>query len=235
MEIPRVETAMNVNINFNNHNPMYGTGGAGQMGSMQAAIMMMSAIMGAFMSQMMGGHQGGGMLGGYPGFGGGGTPGLGGGGLPGGSGFLGASAPGGGGGGASGAASAGAAVDPSSIQGTGWGAKLAKDAAANANGPGGYCFKWVSNALRRHGVNTSGASAYMAADQLAKNPKFREVKVNPQDLKKLPAGAVVVWNKGKGHPHGHISIALGNGKEASDKIRNQITNYGTGVRVFLPK
>lgn len=117
----------------------------------------------------------------------------------------------------------------------GWGAQLAKYAGDNANGPGGYCFKWVAQALRKFGVNTSGASAYMAADQLAKSDKFREVSVQPKDLVKLPAGAVVVWNKGAGHPHGHISIALGNGKEASDKLRQQITNYGTSVRVFLPK
>jgi hypothetical protein len=118
---------------------------------------------------------------------------------------------------------------------TDFGKSLAKDAEKNANGPGGYCYKWVGQALRRHGVNTSGASAYMAADQLAKNPKFKEVKVQPADFKKLPAGAVVVWNKGNGHQHGHISIALGDGREASDKIRNQITNYGTSARVFIPK
>lgn len=215
----------------------------GGMGSMQSLMMMMMSLMSSFMSQMMNPF-GGGMMGGFPGFGGsmpgGGMPlgGGGGGGLPGASSFLGgapATGGGGGGGGFSTGAAGGPTVDPSSIQGSGWGAALAKDAAANANGPGGYCYKWVANALRRHGVNVSGASAYMGADQLAKNPKFTEIKVNPKDLGKLPAGAVVVWNKGPGHPHGHISIALGNGKEASDKIRNQITNYGTSVRVFMPK
>ncbi len=134
------------------------------------------------------------------------------------------------------AASMGSPVSSSELgSATDFGTSLAKDAEKNANGPGGYCFKWVAQALRRHGVSTSGASAYMAADQLAKNPKFKEVQVQPADLKKLPAGAVVVWNKGQGHEHGHISIALGDGREASDKIRNQITNYGTSARVFLPK
>ncbi|MCA9777398.1 MAG: hypothetical protein KC800_11795, partial [Candidatus Eremiobacteraeota bacterium] len=71
--------------------------------------------------------------------------------------------------------------------------------------------------------------------QLAKNPKVKEVNVSPQDFKKLPAGAIVVWDKGAGHEHGHISVALGNGKEASDVIRDQITNYGTKPRVFIPK
>lgn len=127
-------------------------------------------------------------------------------------------------------------VDPGTLgEGTAFGKSLAKYAGENANGPGGYCYKWVGKALAKHGVNVHGASAYMAADQLAKSDKFREVSVQPKDLAKLPAGAVVVWNKGAGHPHGHISIALGNGKEASDKLRTQITNYGTSVRVFLPK
>ena len=55
------------------------------------------------------------------------------------------------------------------------------------------------------------------------------------DLPKLPAGAIVVWDKGNGHEHGHISIATGDGKEASDLMRNQITNYGTSFRVFMPQ
>ncbi len=124
----------------------------------------------------------------------------------------------------------------------GWGAGLAKDAEKNANGPGYYCFKWVSQALRRAGVKgIGGASAYMAADQLARNPKFREIKVNPKELSKLPAGAVVVWDRGgsgtsgAAKTHGHISISLGDGREASDKIRKQITGMGSNVRVFLPK
>ena len=148
--------------------------------------------------------------------------------------FLGGSS----GGGASSIGGSSAAAATSSDVGNvaGWGKDLAKFAENNANGPGGYCFKWVAQALRKFGVNTSGASAYMAADQLAKNDKFREVKIDGKDLAKLPAGAVVVWDRGNGHQHGHISISLGDGREASDKIRKQTTtSYGTSFRVFLPK
>ncbi|NMA26339.1 MAG: hypothetical protein GX934_01075 [Burkholderiales bacterium] len=74
----------------------------------------------------------------------------------------------------------------------------------------------------------------MAADQLAQSDKLREVQVNPQDLPKLPAGAVVVWDRGNGHEHGHISICDGKGGEYSDVYRQQTTNYGTQCRVFLP-
>lgn len=114
------------------------------------------------------------------------------------------------------------------------GQRLASFAERNANGPGGRCYQWVADALDREGVNLSGMSAYMAADQLARNPKFREVQVPAEQLDKLPAGAVVVWNKGGGRRHGHISIALGDGREASDRVLPQIKNYGTSHRVFLP-
>lgn len=119
--------------------------------------------------------------------------------------------------------------------GTDFGSRLAADAARNANGPGGYCYRWVKRALKRAGVDVNGASAYMAADRLARSPQFQEIQVNPKDLGQLPAGAVVVWGRGAGHPHGHISISMGDGREASDKIRKQITGYGTRVRVFVPR
>jgi len=127
------------------------------------------------------------------------------------------------------------AVSASSLNGTAWGASLANDAKNHAvTGAGGWCYKYVAQALARHGVSVSGASAYMAADQLATKKEFREVKVSQADLKKLPAGAIVVWNRGNGHQHGHISISLGDGREVSDLVRNQTTNYGTSYRVFLP-
>lgn len=120
--------------------------------------------------------------------------------------------------------------------GTQFGQSLARDAACHANGPGGWCLRWVSQDLARHGVNVGGGSAYQAADQLAQNSRFHEVRgVRNDQLRQLPPGSVVVWDRGPGHEHGHISVALGNGMEASDKLRHQITNYGTGYRVFLPQ
>jgi len=134
-------------------------------------------------------------------------------------------------------AQGGAGVNPGVIGGgTAFGQSLAKDAFANANGPGGWCFRWVSQALGRHGVRCSGASAYMGADQLARNDKFREVHgLSRNQLKSLPAGAVVVWDRAPSHPHGHISIADGHGREACDRIRPQMTNFPSNFRVFLPK
>jgi hypothetical protein len=114
-------------------------------------------------------------------------------------------------------------------------AEIAKAEATNGDSSGGWCYRDVSRALSKIGITVTGGSAYMAAEQLAKNPKVQEVKVSQDQLKSLPAGAIVVWDKGAGHEHGHISIATGDGKEASDLMRNQITNYGTSFRVFMPK
>lgn len=82
----------------------------------------------------------------------------------------------------------------------------------------------------------------MAADQLANDRRFREVRVSRDQLRSLPAGAVVVWDRdsanrspsGAGKIHGHISIATGDGREAADRIRPQMTNYGPRFRVFIP-
>jgi len=110
----------------------------------------------------------------------------------------------------------------------------------------GKCYTGVANALSRAGIEVSGLSAYLAADQLARHDSFREVKVSRSQLSKLPAGAVVVWDRspnaalrrqGGGYAHGHISIANGKGQEMSDFIGPQSTNYYASkhFRVFLPK
>ncbi|MCR5660583.1 MAG: hypothetical protein K6G50_00445 [bacterium] len=136
------------------------------------------------------------------------------------------------------AASQGNALSMTSVgmlQGTQWGKELAEDAEKNNAGTHGWCLRGVAQALSRHGVHIGGASAYMAADQLAKIDKFTEVTgLSDADLKKLPAGAIVVWDRGNGHEHGHICISLGDGREVSDHVANMTQNYGTSFRVFLP-
>ena len=98
----------------------------------------------------------------------------------------------------------------------------------------GWCKKGVRLAMEKLGLGLKGKSAYMAADQLANNPHFIEVEVSRWQLKKLQPGHIVVWDKCLGHKHGHVSIALGNGIEASDCLRKQFTLYGPRYRVFQP-
>lgn len=110
----------------------------------------------------------------------------------------------------------------------------------------GQCALGVNNALVSLGVQGRG-HAFEKAEQLANNPRFRETNVSAADLAKLPRGAVVVWGKSAAKPWGHVSVALGNGREASDHIARQMTggaygtNFGRGAdpqgrqfRVFLP-
>ena len=125
---------------------------------------------------------------------------------------------------------------PGDFGGSGMGNAIARsaDRVASTMGTSGYCYRGVKAALRPFGVNLTGGSAYMAADQLANNPRFREIQVSREQLRSLPPGAVVVWNRGPGRPHGHISISLGGGREASDRHRRQITNYPSTFRVFIP-
>jgi hypothetical protein len=94
----------------------------------------------------------------------------------------------------------------------------------------GYCYRGVKRALKKAGVTLSGGSAFMAKGQLEDDERFRKVP-----LSKVQKGDILVHGKSKAHPHGHIAVYLGNGKEASDHIGKLITGrrYG-GTTVFRP-
>jgi hypothetical protein len=111
-----------------------------------------------------------------------------------------------------------------------------KEAASHKQGKKKECYHYVKQGLAAEGINLDGRQAYKAAPQLARDPHFREVKIPRDDLERLPAGAVVVWNRNPkaGHLSGHISVAMGDGNEVSDRIRPQVTNYRSQYRVFLP-
>lgn len=120
------------------------------------------------------------------------------------------------------------------------GRKLAKAAKKVADDmPGtGYCARGVKRALVAAGLMDKYKSghAYQVDEMLEKNDNFKEVKMEQEDLDELPAGSVVVWNKSSKKQWGHVSIALGNGKEASDYISDQKVDgskYGK-LRVFIP-
>lgn len=123
--------------------------------------------------------------------------------------------------------------------GTPSGQALARSAVSVAHRMGctGYCFRGVKAAVKEAtGVQLTGGSAYMAAGQLANSGRFNEVSVSPSNLKDLPPGAVVVWGKTDKSPHGHISVALGDGREASDHVQTQMTSLRghQNYRVFIP-
>lgn len=119
------------------------------------------------------------------------------------------------------------------------GQHLAQVAERTAMGMGsvGMCYRGAKASIARAtGVQLTGGSAWMAANQLANSGRFREVSVPQSQLRNLPAGAVVVWGQTNRSPHGHISVALGDGREASDHVQRQITSLrgASNYRVFVP-
>jgi peptidoglycan hydrolase-like protein with peptidoglycan-binding domain len=139
-------------------------------------------------------------------------------------------------------------VSGQQLTGTAFGNQLAAAAEREARrlNSVGRCALGVNNALVSLGVQGRG-HAYQKAEQLANNPRFREVNIPASELSRLPPGAVVVWGRSAAKPYGHVSVALGDGREASDHIQRQITGgrYGTDFgrgpdpqgrqfRVFLP-
>ncbi len=105
-----------------------------------------------------------------------------------------------------------------------------------ALGTSGWCAKGVMDSLEAAGLGVPRvASAYMAADNFARDSRFREVNLSPEQIRNLPPGAIIVSPSnygGYGSPHGHITVTLGNGQEASDHVQNLIV--APGQRVFIP-
>lgn len=122
-------------------------------------------------------------------------------------------------------------------EGTEFGKKFAAQAEKTARriNTSGLCLKGVNDTMQRMGIPVKReAAAYMALDDFRNNKRFQEVKVSKDKLKSLPPGAVVIWDKGSGLPYGHISVALGKGREASSIVRDQLL-LNTKFHVFLPK
>ncbi len=124
------------------------------------------------------------------------------------------------------------------------GEALAKSA-LNVRGTTGWCLAGVNDSLENtneFGQRLSFSGAYEAISALQGKvsgyenlaSQFQEVSVSREDLKSLPAGTIVVWDRSAGHQWGHISIALGDGRESSDHITTQMTNRNAEYHVFIP-
>ncbi|MCI1273636.1 MAG: hypothetical protein LKG27_04280 [Clostridiaceae bacterium] len=118
------------------------------------------------------------------------------------------------------------------------GESLAQNVASSVEkGSTGWCAKYVKNAIAKAGLgNKTDGNAYQCAAKLANNPNFKEVNVTGNDLKNLPAGCVIVYNRGAAgysSKYGHIEISLGNGTAASDFLNKNI-KASNDVRVFVP-
>ena len=115
------------------------------------------------------------------------------------------------------------------------GKKLAQTAKNNTKGFDGDCALYVRLALEKCGLgNGERGDGYEYASILSRNKNFKEISASGIDLSDLPAGCVLVYNRGTAgysRKYGHVEITLGNGKAASDGITNNIKQ---GARVFVP-
>lgn len=97
------------------------------------------------------------------------------------------------------------------------------------------CATYVKRAIDNAGLGKyEYGDAYECANILQRNPNFKEISTAGLDLSTLPAGCVLVYDKGvSGYSskYGHVEITLGNGQAASDGVTNNIRQ---GARVFAP-
>lgn len=115
------------------------------------------------------------------------------------------------------------------------GKALAKTVANNAVGFTNQCAKYVRIGLDNTGLGTGErGNGYEYADILSHNPNFKEVSTDKLKLSSLPAGCVLVYDRGVAgysSAYGHVEITLGNGQAVSDGVTNNIRK---GARVFVP-
>lgn len=115
------------------------------------------------------------------------------------------------------------------------GSALAKTVANNAVGFTNRCAGYVRQALDKTGLGTGvRGDGYEYASILSNNPNFKEVSTKNLNLSSLPAGCVLVYDRGVAgysRQYGHVEVTLGNGQAVSDGVTNNIRN---GARVFVP-
>ena len=115
------------------------------------------------------------------------------------------------------------------------GDKLANTAAKNTVGFTHKCATYEKKAIQNSGLGAyEYGDAYECANILERNKNFKEISTNGLDLSTLPAGCVLVYDKGVAgysSKYGHTEITLGNGQAARDGVTNNIRQ---GARVFVP-
>ncbi len=100
----------------------------------------------------------------------------------------------------------------------------------------GDCALYVKAAIRDVGLGAyQYGHAYQMTSILRNNPNFKEISPRSVNLKDLPAGCVLVYNKGVGgysKDYGHTEITTGNGSAVSDFITKKLKK--TPSTIFIP-
>ena len=117
------------------------------------------------------------------------------------------------------------------------GEKLSLYIKMHATGFSGGCAKACSDALVATKLsNGQRGHAWQMIKILRNNTHFKEVPISSiTDTASIPKGAILVYGKGVcgySKTYGHVEVAIGNGKAASDGIHN--IKKGMPSAVFVP-
>ena len=116
------------------------------------------------------------------------------------------------------------------------GERLANIALSNSKGWSGYCAKSVKTAIQNANLGTyQYGHAYQMTDILRNNRNFKEISTENIDVSKLPAGCILVYNKGvQGYSskYGHTEITTGDGRAVSDGITQHLHKKPSAI--FIP-
>lgn len=115
------------------------------------------------------------------------------------------------------------------------GQRLARTAQQSAHGFVGKCATYVKKDIERAGLGKyQYGHAYQCDDILDANPNFKQISTDGLDLKDLPAGCILVYDRGvAGYSasYGHIEITDGKGNAYSD---GKTKNIRAGAKVYVP-
>lgn len=116
------------------------------------------------------------------------------------------------------------------------GKRLANIALKNSVGWTGYCARSVKNAIcAAHLGSYKSGHAYQMTSILRNNKNFKEISAQEVNVKDLPAGCILVYDKGtQGYSknYGHTEITTGDGRAVSDGITQNLTKQPSSV--FIP-
>ena len=116
------------------------------------------------------------------------------------------------------------------------GQRLANIALNNSVGWTGYCARSVKNAISQANLGSyQSGHAYQMTSILRKNKNFKEIPVDTVNVKDLPAGCVLVYDRGKegySKNYGHTEITTGDGRAVSDGITKNLRKKPSAI--FMP-
>ena len=116
------------------------------------------------------------------------------------------------------------------------GKKLANIAKSRVVGWTGYCAAYVKNAIKAANLGPYiPGDAYEMTNILKYNNNFKEISPNYIDVKDLPAGCILVYDKnvqGYSKKYGHTEITTGDGRAVSDGVTKNLHKKPSAI--FIP-